>query len=62
LRAYAGYHLKRAYHVFKGDLDCSLKEFDLRMVTYSALALIVDTPGLRRRNWRMHCVSSDQIS
>lgn len=48
LRAYVGYHMKRAFHVFKGDLDRTLKEFDLRMVTYSALVLIVDTPGLRQ--------------
>lgn len=48
LRAYAGFHMKRAFHVFKGDLDRTLKEFDLRLITYSALVLIVDTPGLRQ--------------
>jgi len=40
--------MKRAFHAFKGDLDRTLKEFDLRMVTYSALVLIVDNPGLRQ--------------
>lgn len=48
LRAFAGYHMKRAFNVIKADLIETLKPFDLRMVTYSTLVLIVDNPGLRQ--------------
>lgn len=41
-----GYHLKRAFNVFQHDLNDALKPFDLRMVTFSALALIDENSGL----------------
>lgn len=48
LRNFAGYHMKRAFNVIQADLANTLKPFDLRMLTYTALVLIVDNPGLRQ--------------
>lgn len=48
LRAFVGYHMKRAFNVVQTDLARTLKPFDLRMLTYTALVLIVDNPGLRQ--------------
>jgi len=48
LRLNIGYNMKRAFNVVKADLAKTLKPFDLRMLTYSALVLIVDNPGLRQ--------------
>lgn len=48
LRLFAGYHMKRAWNVVQADVTRALKPFRLRMVTYSALVLIVDNPGLRQ--------------
>ncbi|AXI48071.1 MarR family transcriptional regulator [Sulfitobacter sp. SK012] len=46
LREFMGYHMKRAFNVVQADLSLTLKPFGLRMLTYSALVLIVDNPGL----------------
>jgi DNA-binding MarR family transcriptional regulator len=43
-----GYHMKRAFIIIQTDLVRTLKPFDLRMLTYTALVLIVDNPGLRQ--------------
>lgn len=48
LREFIGYHMKRAFNVVQADLTQALKPLGLRMVTYSALVLIVDNPGLRQ--------------
>lgn len=40
--------MKRAFNVVQSDLTHALKPFDLRMLTYTALVLIVDNPGLRQ--------------
>ncbi len=48
LRNFVGYHMKRAFNVVQADLTRTLKPFDLRMLTYTALILIVDNPGLRQ--------------
>lgn len=48
LREFIGYHIKRAFNVVQTDLNQTLKPLGLRMVTYSALVLIVDNPGLRQ--------------
>ena len=48
LQRHAGYHMKRAFNVVQADLNATLKPFGLRMVTYSALVIIVDNPGLRQ--------------
>ena len=48
LRQFIGYHLKRASNAVLGDLARVLKPFELRMITYTALVLIVDNPGLRQ--------------
>ncbi|MEO9573125.1 MAG: MarR family transcriptional regulator [Tateyamaria sp.] len=47
LRALVGYQMKRAFNVIQADLTRTLDPFGLRMLTYSALALIVENPGLR---------------
>ena len=46
LRRFLGYHMKRAFNVVQADLTATLKPFDLRMLTYTALVLICDNPGL----------------
>ncbi|WP_299027790.1 MarR family transcriptional regulator [uncultured Sulfitobacter sp.] len=46
LRTFVGYHMKRAFNVVQADLAKTLKPFELRMLTYTALVLIVDNPGL----------------
>ena len=46
LRRFLGYHIKRASNVVQADLARVLKPFQLRMITYTALVLIVDNPGL----------------
>lgn len=46
LRGLAGYNLKRAFNVIQADLAEVLNPLGLRMLTFSALALIVDNPGL----------------
>lgn len=48
LRGFVGYHMKRAFNVIQADLTRTLKPFELRMLTYTALILIVDNPGLRQ--------------
>ena len=48
LRGFLGYNLKRAFNVVQADLLQTLKPFELRMLTFSALALIVENPGLRQ--------------
>jgi DNA-binding MarR family transcriptional regulator len=48
LQRLIGYHLKRAFNVVQADLTQTLKSFELRMLTYSALALIIENPGLRQ--------------
>lgn len=48
LRQLVGYHMKRAFNVVQADLAQTLKPFDLRMITYSALVMIADNPGLRQ--------------
>ncbi len=48
LRAFHGYQMKRTFNVIQSDLGRTLKPFDLRMLTYTALVLIVDNPGLRQ--------------
>ena len=48
LRRFAGYAAKRAFNVLREDLLRALKPYDLRMLTYTALVLIVDNPGLRQ--------------
>lgn len=48
LRGLLGYNLKRAFNVMQTDLTRALKPHDLRMITFTALVLIVDNPGLRQ--------------
>lgn len=47
LRVYIGYNMKRAFNVIQADLNTALKPLGLRMITFSALAIIVGNPGLR---------------
>ena len=46
LREMLGYHIKRASNVIQADLAQTLQAFDLRMITYTALVLIAENPGL----------------
>lgn len=46
LRLSLGYHMKRAFNVIQHDLSETLRPLRLRMLTYTALVLIVDNPGL----------------
>ncbi|SPF78046.1 MarR family winged helix-turn-helix transcriptional regulator [Pseudoprimorskyibacter insulae] len=48
LRQFIGYYMKRAYNVIQSDLVNALKPYELRLVTYSALVIIHDNPGLRQ--------------
>lgn len=43
-----GYRLKRAFNAIQADLTETLRPFELRMITYSLLAVIVDNPGVRQ--------------
>ena len=38
--------MKRAFNVVRADLIRTLRPYELRMLTYTALVLIVDNPGL----------------
>ncbi|MFK7834992.1 MAG: MarR family winged helix-turn-helix transcriptional regulator [Sulfitobacter sp.] len=46
LQRFMGYHLKRAFNVVQADLTRTLAPFELRMLTCTALLLIVDNPGI----------------
>lgn len=46
LSKFLGYQLKRSFNVIQTDLTKTLKPFDLRMLTFSALVFIVDNSGL----------------
>ncbi|WP_284263925.1 MarR family winged helix-turn-helix transcriptional regulator [Roseicyclus amphidinii] len=46
LRRLLGYRLRRATMLVQSDLAETLKPFGLRMITFSALVLIRDNPGL----------------
>ena len=48
LRQFVGYGLKRAFNRIQSDLAQTLKVYELRMLTYTALVLIIDNPGLRQ--------------
>jgi DNA-binding MarR family transcriptional regulator len=48
LREFVGYQMKRTFNVLQADLTETLEPFGLRMLTYTALILIVDNPGLRQ--------------
>ena len=46
LRSFAGYSMKRTFNVVKADLARVLEPYGLRMMTFTALILIVDNPDL----------------
>ena len=48
LRAFFGYQMKRCFNAIQADLVQTLKPFELRMLTFTALALVVKNPGLRQ--------------
>ena len=48
LRGLFGYSLKRAFNAIQADLTLTLRPFELRMLTFSLLAVIVDNPGVRQ--------------
>lgn len=46
LRQLVGYNMKRTYLVVAADIAQTLAAFDLRIMTFSALAMIVENPDL----------------
>ena len=46
LREFAGYAMKRAINAVQSDLVRTLQPFGLRMITFTALTLVVDNPDL----------------
>lgn len=48
LREFSGYTMKRAFHEIQGDINAELAPLGLRMLSFSALVVIVDNPGLRQ--------------
>ena len=48
LRKFLGYNMKLALNVLLVDLSQALKPFGLRMMTFSALQVVYDNPGLRQ--------------
>jgi DNA-binding MarR family transcriptional regulator len=46
LRGFAGYNMKRTFNAVQADLARTLEPFGLRMITFTALILIVDNPDL----------------
>lgn len=48
LRVFVGYNMKRAFHTVQGDVTASLAPLGLRMLTFSALSVIVSNAGLRQ--------------
>ena len=46
LRGLVGYNMKRAFMVIRADLARTLEPFGLRMMTFTALTLVADNPGL----------------
>lgn len=48
LRQFSGYAMKRAFNAIQADLNAALAPHGLRMLTFSALVIVVDNPGLRQ--------------
>lgn len=48
LRGFTGYGMKRAFNAIQTDVNAALAPLGLRMVTFSALVIVVDNPGLRQ--------------
>lgn len=48
LRQFSGYVMKRAFHAIQGDVNATLAPLGLRMLSFSALVMIVDNPGRRQ--------------
>jgi DNA-binding MarR family transcriptional regulator len=47
LRNFIGYRLKRAMNIFSANLANVLRPYDLRMITFSTLATVIHSPGIR---------------
>ena len=48
LARFLGYHLKRAQTVLMSDMNAAIAPLGLRMITFSALAMVVANAGLRQ--------------
>ncbi|MCO6384056.1 MAG: MarR family transcriptional regulator [Vannielia sp.] len=48
LRGHVGYNMKRAFHMIQIDVNATLAAYGLRMVTFSALVVVAENPGLRQ--------------
>lgn len=48
LRQFSGYAMKRAFNVVQAEVNAALAPHGLRMLTFSALVIVVDNAGLRQ--------------
>jgi len=48
LRGFSGYVMKRAFNAIRDDVNAALAPLGLRMLSFSALALIADNPARRQ--------------
>ncbi len=48
LRQFSGYAMKRSFNAVQADVNAALAPHGLRMLTFSALVIVVDNPGLRQ--------------
>lgn len=48
LRGFVGYGMKRAFAAIQQDVNACLAPLGLRMLTFSALVVVRDNPGLRQ--------------
>lgn len=48
MRQFVGYEMKRAFGVIRADVRRTLEPLDLRPLTFTALNLIVENPGLKQ--------------
>lgn len=48
LHRFLSYHLRRMSNQVQAEIARTLKDYDLRMITMSVLAVIVEHPGLRQ--------------
>lgn len=46
LHAFTGYRMKRAFSLVQADLHTALAPLGLRMVSFSALIIVADNPGI----------------
>ena len=48
LTCFVGYNMKRAFSLIQGDLSQVLADFDLRIISFSVLTVVVRHPGINQ--------------